>query len=330
MTNLHLELKVCTGKGDEDEEVQALKRSRKWCKTQMSQESRLHHICIRPPVADREGPVKDLPADNEVLLRWDHFCLERVAVEKQVSGERSETPKVSSLIRFNAFPLGAGQETECVNPPSRGFRGGFNVDKSWSYGDGVARKVCTESLCQQIQRDLVSKPRRNSRFRQDLLTDQQDLGCGLIGSCFRARTRPNMDESSRVLSVSVLYLAGARWLSLRGQSARIQASLRVYPGGFPWVEPVSCKVQTVGGIQDVWGMCVKSCGIEFVRMLVALELYEIPREEVAGGAVGVVQGGFPRGGAQRVRFPEEYLNADSCSPNRVIVSCQVRHSRVDA
>ncbi|KAJ6491242.1 hypothetical protein DFH09DRAFT_1105069 [Mycena vulgaris] len=95
-----------------------------------------------------------------------------------------------------------------------------------------------------------------------------------------------MDESSRVLSVSVLYLAGARWLSLRGQSARIQASLRVYPGGFPWVEPVSCKVQTVGGIQDVWGVH-------------ALELYEIPREEVAGGAVGVVQGGFPRGGAQR-------------------------------
>ncbi|KAJ6606208.1 hypothetical protein DFH09DRAFT_1067084 [Mycena vulgaris] len=193
--------------------------------------------------------------------------LERVAVEKQI---------------------GAGQETECVNPPSRGFHGGFNVDKSWSYGDGVARK--------QIRRDLVSKPRRNSRFRQDSLTDQQDLGCGLIGSCFRARTRPNMDESSRVLSVSVLYPAGARWLSLRGQSARIQASLRAYPRGFPWVEPVSCKVQTVGGIQDVWGMCVKSRGIEFVksrgiefvRMLVALELYEIPREEVAGGAVGVV------------------------------------------
>ncbi|KAJ6555136.1 hypothetical protein DFH09DRAFT_1085085 [Mycena vulgaris] len=197
---------------------------------------------------------------------------------------------------------GAGRETECVNPPSRGFRGGFNVDKSWSYGDGVARK--------QIRRDLVSKPRRNSRFRQDSLTDQQDLGCGLIGSCFRAQKRPNMDESSRVLSVSVLYPAGARWLSLRGQSARIQASLRAYPGGFPWVEPVSCKVQT---------MCAKSRGIEFVRMLVALELYEIPREEVPWGAVGVVRGGFPRGGAQRVRFPEEYPNADSCSPNRVIV-----------
>ncbi|KAJ6521473.1 hypothetical protein DFH09DRAFT_1097768 [Mycena vulgaris] len=194
---------------------------------------------------------------------------------------------------------GAGRETECVNPPSRGFRGGFNVDKSWSYGDGVARKRTIpadrerqsprirhiESLCQQIRRDLVSKPRCNSRFRQDSLTDQQDLGCGLIGSCFRARTRPNMDESSRVLSVSVLYPAGARWLSLRGQSVRIQASLRAYPGGFPWVEPVSCEVQTVGGIQDVWG----------VR---ALELDEIPREEVAGGAVGVVRGGFPQGGAQ--------------------------------
>ncbi|KAJ6527556.1 hypothetical protein DFH09DRAFT_1414136 [Mycena vulgaris] len=208
---------------------------------------------------------------------------------------------------------GAGRETECVNPPSRGFRGGFNVDKSWSYGDGVARKRTIpadrerqfprirhiELLRQQIRQDLVSKPRRNSRFRQDLLTDQQDLGCGLIGSCFRARTRPKMDELSCVLSVSVLYPAGARWLSLRGQSARIQASLRAYPGGFPWVEPVSCKVQTVGGIQDVWGMCAKSRGIEFVRMLVALELHEIPREEVAGGAVGVVRGGFPRGGAQR-------------------------------
>ncbi|KAJ6570206.1 hypothetical protein DFH09DRAFT_1465505 [Mycena vulgaris] len=135
-----------------------------------------------------------------------------------------------------------------------------------------------------------------------------------------------MDESSRVLSVSVLYPAGARWLSLCGRSARIQASLRAYPGGFP----VSCKVRTVGGIQDVWGMCAKSRGIEFVRMLVALELYEIPREEVAGGAVGVVRGGFPREGAQRVRFPEEYPNADSCSPNQVIVSCQVRHSRVGA
>ncbi|KAJ6551053.1 hypothetical protein DFH09DRAFT_1086368 [Mycena vulgaris] len=99
-----------------------------------------------------------------------------------------------------------------------------------------------------------------------------------------------MDESSRMLSVSVLYPAGARWLSLCGRSARIQASLRAYPGGFPWVEPVSCKVQT---------MCVKSRGIEFVRILVALELYEIPREEVAGGAVGVVRGGFPREGAQR-------------------------------
>ncbi|KAJ6605315.1 hypothetical protein DFH09DRAFT_1067591 [Mycena vulgaris] len=257
---------------------------------------------------------------------------------------------------------GAGRETECVNPPSRGFRGGFNVDKSWSYSDGVAWYVlvvidnllcrplqgshyCTtttclrrkrtipvdrerqssrirliESLRQQIRRDLVSKPRCNRRFQQDSLTDQQDLGCGLIGSCFRPQTRPNMDDSSCVLSVSVLYPAGARWLSLCGRSARIQASLRAYPGGFPWVEPVSGKVRT---------MCAKSRGIEFVRMLVALELYEIPREEVAGGAVGVVRGGFPREGAQRVRFPEEYPNADSCSPNRVIVSCQVHHSRVE-
>ncbi|KAJ6567641.1 hypothetical protein DFH09DRAFT_1081085 [Mycena vulgaris] len=169
----------------------------------------------------------------------------------------------------------------------------------------------------QIRWDLVSKPRCNSRFWQDSLTDQQDLGCGLIGSCFRGQTRPK----SRVLSVSVLYPAGARWLSLRGQSARIQGSLRAYPGGFPWVEPVSCKVQT---------MCAKFRGIEFVRMLVALELYEIPREEVAGGAVGVVRGGFPWGGAQRVRFPEGYPNADSCSPNQVIVSCQVCHSLVGA
>ncbi|KAJ6599727.1 hypothetical protein DFH09DRAFT_1070454 [Mycena vulgaris] len=248
------------------------------------------------------------------VLRCEMMMFREVAVEKQI---------------------GAGRETECVNPPSRGFRGGFNVDKSRSYGDGVAWKrtipadrehqspriQLIESLCQQIRRDLVSKPRCNSRFRQDSLTDQQDLGCGLIGLCFRPRTRPNMDESSRVLSVSVLYPAGARWLSLCGRSARIQASLRAYPGGFPWVEPVSCKVRT---------MCAKSRGIEFVRMLVALELYEIPREEVAGGAVGVVRGGFPREGAQRVRFPEEYPNADSCSPNRVIVSCQVRHSRVDA
>ncbi|KAJ6511740.1 hypothetical protein DFH09DRAFT_1100261 [Mycena vulgaris] len=217
--------------------------------------------------------------------------LERVAVEKQ---------NIEILVQ-----IGAGRETECVNPPSRGFRGGLNVNKSWSYGDGVARKVCTdrerqsprirhiELLCQQIRRDLVSKPRRNSRFRQDSLTDQQDLGCGLIGSCFRARARPNMDESSCVLSVSILYPAGARWLSLRGESARIQASLRAYPGGFPWVEPVVFK--TSGGFM----MCAKSRGIELVRMLVALELYEIPREEVAGGAVGVVRGGFPRGGAQR-------------------------------
>ncbi|KAJ6534500.1 hypothetical protein DFH09DRAFT_1092092 [Mycena vulgaris] len=51
--------------------------------------------------------------------------LERVAVEKQ---------NIEILVQ-----IGAGQETECVNPPSRGFRGGFNVDKSWSYGDGVAR-----------------------------------------------------------------------------------------------------------------------------------------------------------------------------------------------
>ncbi|KAJ6494142.1 hypothetical protein DFH09DRAFT_1104286 [Mycena vulgaris] len=195
----------------------------------------------------------------------------------------------------------AGQETECMNPPSRGFRGGFNVNKSWSYGNGVA-----------------------SRFRQDSLTDQQDLGCGLIGSCFRPRTRPNMDESSRVLLVSILYPAGARRLSLRGQSARIQASLRAYPGGFPWVEPVVFK--TSGGLV----MCAKSRGIEFVRMLVALELYEIPREEVAGGAVGVVRGGFPWEGPQRVRFPEKYPNADSCSPNRVIVSYQVRHSHIGA
>ncbi|KAJ6516960.1 hypothetical protein DFH09DRAFT_1099227 [Mycena vulgaris] len=115
-----------------------------------------------------------------------------------------------------------------------------------------------------------------------------------------------MDESSRVLSVSVLYPAGARWLSLR------------------FVGRVVFKTS------GEFVMCAKSRGIEFVRMLVALELYEIPREEVAGGAVGVVQGGFPRGGAQRVRFPEEYPNADSCSPNRVIVSCQVCHSRVGA
>ncbi|KAJ6576535.1 hypothetical protein DFH09DRAFT_1078125 [Mycena vulgaris] len=258
--------------------------------------------------------------------------LERVAVEKQ---------NIEILVQ-----IGAGRETECVNPPSRGFRGGFNVDKSWSYGDGVARPLqgshyCTtmrlrrkrtipadrerqsprirliELLRQQIWRDLVSKPRRNSRFRQDSLTDQQDLGCGLIGSCFRPRTRPNMDESSRVLSVSVLYPAGARWLLLRGRNARTQVSQRAYPGGFPWVEPVSRKVQTVGGIQDVWGAR-------------ALELCDILREEVVGGAVGVVRGGFPREGAQRVRFPEEYPNADSCSPNRVIVSCQVRHSRVGA
>ncbi|KAJ6573787.1 hypothetical protein DFH09DRAFT_1078761 [Mycena vulgaris] len=120
-----------------------------------------------------------------------------------------------------------------------------------------------------------------------------------------------MDESSRVLSVSVLYLAGARWLLLRGQSARIQASLKAYSGGFPWVEPVSCKVQTVGGIQDVWGMCAKSRGIEFVRMLVALELYEILREEVVGGAVGVVRGGFPRGGAQRSKSGDCVMSSPS-------------------
>ncbi|KAJ6591779.1 hypothetical protein DFH09DRAFT_1073637 [Mycena vulgaris] len=244
------------------------------------------------PIASRHVVIRTAVLQCEMMMGLYQMVssLERVAVEKQ---------NIEILVQ-----IGAGRETECVNPPSRGFHGGFNIDKSWSYGDGVA-----------------------SRFRQDSLTDQQDLGCGLIGSCFRARTRPNMNESSHVLSVSVLYPAGARWLSLRGQSARIQASLRAYPGGFPWVEPVSCKVQTVGGIQDVWGMCAKSRGIEFLRMLVALELYEIPREEVPGGAAGVVRGGFPRGGAQRVRFPEEYPNADSCSPNRVIVSCQVRHSR---
>ncbi|KAJ6483677.1 hypothetical protein DFH09DRAFT_1106741 [Mycena vulgaris] len=191
-----------------------------------------------------------------------------------------------------------------------------------------------ESLCQQIRRDLVSKPRRNSRFRQDSLTDQQDLGCGLIGSCFRPRTRPNMDESSRVLLVSILYPAGAQWLSPCGRSARIQASLRAYPEGFPWVEPVVFKMS--GGLvvhelrrNPVGSWSYRAVVTDFVRMLVALELYEIPREEVAGGAVGVVQGGFPREGAQRVRFPEQYPNAGSCSPNWVIVSCQVRHSRVE-
>ncbi|KAJ6494143.1 hypothetical protein DFH09DRAFT_1104287 [Mycena vulgaris] len=98
-----------------------------------------------------------------------------------------------------------------------------------------------------------------------------------------------MDESSRVLLVSVLYPAGARWLSLVG------GVVFKMSGGFV--------------------MCVKSRGIEFVRMLVALELCEILREEVAGGAVGVVRGRFLREGAY---------------PNRVIVSCQVRHSRVGA
>ncbi|KAJ6509591.1 hypothetical protein DFH09DRAFT_1100866 [Mycena vulgaris] len=238
-------------------------------------------------------------ARGDKLSRPHNASLERVAVEKQ---------NIEILVQ-----IGAGRETECMNPPSRGFRGGFNLDKSWSYGDGVARplqgshyctamclrrKVCTESLCQQIRRDLVSKPRRNSRFRQDSLTDQQDLGCGLIGSCFRPRTRPNMDESSCVLSVSVLYPAGARWLLLRGRNARTQVSQRAYPEGFPWVEPVSRKVRTVGGIQDVWGAR-------------ALELCDILREEVVGGAVGVVRGGFPWEGAQRSKSGDCVMSSPS-------------------
>ncbi|KAJ6474089.1 hypothetical protein DFH09DRAFT_1109717 [Mycena vulgaris] len=84
--------------------------------------------------------------------------LERVAVEKNVSGEQSETPEVSSLIRFNTFPLDAGQETEHVNPPSRRFRGGFNVIKSWSYSGGVAwyiLAVVDDLLCKAFEDDEV-------------------------------------------------------------------------------------------------------------------------------------------------------------------------------
>ncbi|KAJ6546093.1 hypothetical protein DFH09DRAFT_1088045 [Mycena vulgaris] len=69
--------------------------------------------------------------------------LERVAVEKQ---------NIEILVQ-----IGAGRETECVNPPSRGFRGGFNVDKSWSYGDGVAWKVCTGTLGEEWGKTLAQE-----------------------------------------------------------------------------------------------------------------------------------------------------------------------------
>ncbi|KAJ6461207.1 hypothetical protein DFH09DRAFT_1114311 [Mycena vulgaris] len=52
---------------------------------------------------------------------------------------------------------GAGRETECVNPPSWGFRGGFNVNKSWSYGDGVAWKVCTGTLGEEWGKTLAQE-----------------------------------------------------------------------------------------------------------------------------------------------------------------------------
>ncbi|KAJ6459824.1 hypothetical protein DFH09DRAFT_1115027 [Mycena vulgaris] len=152
---------------------------------------------------------------------------------------------------------GTGRETECVNPPSWGFRGGFNVDKSWLYGDGVAwkHKLFEEEL-QVWEESRVPWSKRE-----------------LLGGCH--------------------FVGGVR---------RYRPHLRAYPGGFPWVEPVSCKVRIVGGIQDIWGVC-------------ALDLCDILRGEIAGGAVGVVRGGFPREGVH---------------PNWVIMSCQVRHSGVGA
>ncbi|KAJ6568312.1 hypothetical protein DFH09DRAFT_1080697 [Mycena vulgaris] len=93
-------------------------------------------------------PRKIIPNTKEILehglqmvgLYQMVSSLERVAVEKQ---------NIEILVQ-----IGAGRETECVNPPSRGFRGGFNVDKSWLYGDGVAwyiLAVVDDLLCRPLQ-----------------------------------------------------------------------------------------------------------------------------------------------------------------------------------
>ncbi|KAJ6453271.1 hypothetical protein DFH09DRAFT_1117381 [Mycena vulgaris] len=84
------------------------------------------HICkLSAFVTGRKykrKPQDPHPTDDEADAQ---DTLERVAVEKQ---------NIEILVQ-----IGAGRETGCVNPLSRGFRGGFNVDKSWSYSDGVAR-----------------------------------------------------------------------------------------------------------------------------------------------------------------------------------------------
>ncbi|KAJ6465585.1 hypothetical protein DFH09DRAFT_1112641 [Mycena vulgaris] len=240
-----------------------------------------------------------------VVIRTAVLRLERVAVEKQ---------NIEILVQ-----IGAGRETECVNPPSRGFRGGFNVDKSWSYGDGVAclrppshhrpslendpggyRAPIPEDSAYRI---AASANPAGFGVKTSSIWDVDSLGC--VSGLEHVPTWMNLPAYCWFPS-SIRREFGGRYF-------------RAYPGGFPWVEPVSRKVRTVGGIQDVWG-----------GLVVPLELCEILREEVVGGAVGVVQGGFPQEGAQGVRFPEECPNADSCSPNRVIVSCQVPHSHVGA
>ncbi|KAJ6603292.1 hypothetical protein DFH09DRAFT_1068463 [Mycena vulgaris] len=204
--------------------------------------------------------------------------LERVAVEKQ---------NIEILVQ-----IGAGRETECVNPPSRGFRGGINVDKSWSYGNGVAwyiLAVADDLLCRPLQGShdctIMWLHRKTSR-----IWDVDSLG--RVSGLEHIPTWMNLPACCRCLSSIRRELGGCHFVGgVQGYS------LRAYPRGFPWVEPVSyvCEIP----------------GIEFVRMLVALELYEIPREEVAGGAVGVVRGGFPREGAQRSKSGDCVMSSPS-------------------
>ncbi|KAJ6597065.1 hypothetical protein DFH09DRAFT_1071989 [Mycena vulgaris] len=250
---------------------------------------------------ENEAAITRKQQSNAVAGTSHQVALPAALVNKRALGMPRGVIRTAVLrCEMMMFREGGGGETD-----SRGFRGGFNVDKSWSYSDGVARKVCTGTLGEEWGKTLAQELTDYwLKWVTSRIWDVDSLG--RVSGLEHVPTWMNLPAYCRFPSSIRRELGGSYFVSQRA-----------YPGGFPWVEPVSRKVRTVGGIQDVWGAR-------------ALELCDILREEVVGGAVGVVRGGFPREGAQRVRFPEEYPNADSCSPNRVIVSCQVRHSRVGA
>ncbi|KAJ6579999.1 hypothetical protein DFH09DRAFT_830369, partial [Mycena vulgaris] len=78
---------------------------------------------------------------------------------------------------------------------------------------------------------------------------EEKWGCNVLGFL-------TDNDTGRKKGKKLLGIARA-WLLLfktNGLEYRNICSDRAYPGGFPWVEPVSCKVRTVGGIQDVWGV----------------------------------------------------------------------------